>query len=89
MYRLGLVDTLATHANTIMGFGQTSLSGVGCGFMPPQLKTKTVMFQNLNMPPPFKNIRTAFGKTKNRYPEVAKGRLVTAQTHDWFRLCVY
>ena len=36
-----------------------------------------------------KNIRTAFGKTKNRYPEVAKGRLVTAQTHDWFRLCVY
>jgi hypothetical protein len=24
-----------------MGFGQTSLSGVSRGFMPPQLKTKT------------------------------------------------
>ena len=36
-----------------------------------------------------KNVKTTFGKTKNRYPEVAKGRLVTAQTHDWFRLCVY
>jgi hypothetical protein len=24
-----------------MGFGQTSLSGVRRGFMPPQLKTKT------------------------------------------------
>ena len=32
---------LVTHANTLtlMGFGQTSLSGVR-GFMPPQLKTK-------------------------------------------------
>jgi hypothetical protein len=25
---------------TLMGFGQTSLSGVRRGFMPPQLKTK-------------------------------------------------
>jgi len=25
---------------TLTGFGQTSLSGVPCGFMPPQLKTK-------------------------------------------------
>ena len=28
-----------------MEFGQTSLSGVPCGFMPPQLKTKQ-LFQN-------------------------------------------
>jgi hypothetical protein len=27
-----------------MGFGQTSLSGVRCGFMPPQLKTKQTFF---------------------------------------------
>ena len=39
MYRLGLVNTLVTHANT-KGFGLTSLSGVGHCFMPPQLKTK-------------------------------------------------
>ena len=29
-----------------MGFGQTSLSGVHRGFMPPQLKTKTVRSVN-------------------------------------------
>ena len=40
MYRSGLVDTLAIHANT-KGFGLTSLSGVTHGFMPPQLKNKT------------------------------------------------
>ena len=30
---------------TLMGFGQTSLSGVRRGFMPPQLKTKIIMFK--------------------------------------------
>jgi hypothetical protein len=29
-----------------MGFGQTSLSGVRRGFMPPQLKTKQKFIQN-------------------------------------------
>ena len=43
MYRSGLVDTLVTHANT-KGFGLTSLSGVRCGFMPPQLKTNKQRF---------------------------------------------
>jgi hypothetical protein len=39
MYRLGLVDTLVTHAD-MKGLGLTHLFGDRCGFMPPQLKTK-------------------------------------------------
>ena len=39
MLRLGLVDTLVTHAN-IKGFGLTPLSGDRRGYMPPLLKTK-------------------------------------------------
>ena len=39
MFRLGLVDTLVTHAN-IKGFGLTPLSGDRRGYMPPLLKTK-------------------------------------------------
>jgi hypothetical protein len=45
MCRLGLVDTLVML--TQMGFGQTSLSGVRRGFMPPQLKTKQKNIGNL------------------------------------------
>jgi hypothetical protein len=30
---------------TLMGFGQTSLSGVSRGFMPPQLKTKQTQIE--------------------------------------------
>ena len=41
MYRSGLVDTLVTHAN-MKGLGLTPLFGDRRGFMPPQLKTKTV-----------------------------------------------
>ena len=40
MYRLGLVNTLVTHAN-IKVFGLTPLSGDRHGYMPPLLKTKT------------------------------------------------
>jgi hypothetical protein len=39
MFRLGLVNTLVTHAN-IKGFGLTPLSGERRGYMPPLLKTK-------------------------------------------------
>ena len=39
MYRLGLVNTLVTHANK-KGLGPTPLFGDLRGFMPPQLKTK-------------------------------------------------
>ena len=39
MFRLGLVDTLVTHANK-EGFGLTPLSGDCGGYMPPLLKTK-------------------------------------------------
>ena len=39
MYRLGLVDKLAAHAN-MKGLGLTPLFGDRRGFMPPQLKTK-------------------------------------------------
>ena len=39
MYRLGLVDTLVTHAN-MKGLGLTPSFGDRRGFMPPQLKTK-------------------------------------------------
>ena len=39
MYRLGLVDTLVTHAN-VKGFGLTPLFGDRCGFMPPLFKTR-------------------------------------------------
>ena len=38
MFRLGLVDTLVTHA-IMKGFGLASLSGVHRGYMPPWLKT--------------------------------------------------
>ena len=41
MYRLGMVDTLVTHAN-MKEFGLTPLFGDRCGYMPPQLKTKQV-----------------------------------------------
>ena len=37
MFRLGLVDTLVTHANK-EGFGLTPLSGDRRGYMPPLLK---------------------------------------------------
>ena len=37
MYRLGLVNTLDTHAN-MKGFGLTPLYGDRRGYMPPQLK---------------------------------------------------
>ena len=48
MYRLGLVDTLVTHAN-MKGFGLTPLFEDRRSFMPPQLKTKQkqVMFYTL------------------------------------------
>ena len=39
MFRLGLVDTLVTHANK-EGFGLTPLSGDRPRYMPPLLKTK-------------------------------------------------
>ena len=39
MYRLGLVDTLVTHAN-MKEFCLVSLSTECRGYMPPQLKTK-------------------------------------------------
>ena len=39
MCRSGLVDTLVTYTNT-KEFDLTSFSGVRCGFMPSQLKTK-------------------------------------------------
>ena len=39
MFRLGLVDTLVTHAN-IKGFGLTPLSGDRRGYLAPLLKTK-------------------------------------------------
>ena len=42
MYRLGLVDTLVTHAN-MKGLGLTPLFGDRRGFIPPQLKTKNTM----------------------------------------------
>ena len=40
MFRLGLVDTLVTHAN-IKGIALTPLSGDRRGYTPPLLKTKT------------------------------------------------
>ena len=39
MYRLGLVNTLVTHAK-MKGFGLTPLFGDRRGYMPLQLKTK-------------------------------------------------
>ena len=41
MYRLGVVDTLVTHAN-MTGFGLTPLFGDRRGYRPPQLKKNTV-----------------------------------------------
>jgi len=45
MYRLGLADTLVTHAN-MKGLGLTSLFGDRRGFMLPQLNTKTCGLQD-------------------------------------------
>ena len=46
MYKSGLVDMLVTHAN-IEGFGLTPLSWDRRGYMPPLLKTKTIIFYQI------------------------------------------
>ena len=48
MYRSGLVDTFVTHAK-MKGLGLIPLFGDRRGFMPPQLKTKHLLYMDLEL----------------------------------------
>ena len=85
MFRLGLVDTLVTHAN-IKGFGLTPLSGDRRGYMPPLLKTnKTKIDHYMTLLKGLCNILCNMYDTKagdmkdmwriqERYPRSANGK---------------
>ena len=70
MYRLGLVDTLVTHAN-MKGLGLTPLFRDCHGFMPPQLKTNKKQSRAIS---------TATGIDLN-HPKILKDRITIKEPH--------